>query len=309
MDKEYLFLASEKQELEKILQSLNPSKAIQRMTLEDRLASVNSKIEAYQKKNVKKAVLTFRGDPVVGSKGIYADFASEAMSVFSDVYAAVVAGLKGTLSNSGPITDKASNNILITGTAVGSFGFEFELPKQQNKQKELFSGKDIHDESIEFIQKLFNLSDKTPDDDVAEIVASVPQRTIRTFNNFLDLLEKYKAWCGLAFEGKTFQYENLEQVGNSIRRLRFENIYEDDKDFTGIITGILPGFRELQFDVEGTDDIIRCKIGGAIDPGELEKEWSKKMVTLTLNIVKVGNGRRRYTLNGLDRVKLARADC
>lgn len=63
-----------------------------------------------------------------GSHGVVADFASKAAGFFTDAFTAVAAGLAENLRYMGPIPDKEKNQLLITGTAIGSFGFEFELP-------------------------------------------------------------------------------------------------------------------------------------------------------------------------------------
>ncbi|MDN4148193.1 hypothetical protein QYE80_24620 [Pseudomonas tohonis] len=72
-----------------------------------------------------RAVVTYRGAPVRGVHGILAEFGAIATSKFSDAVAAVAASLGGVLNDFGPIPNKAQNQILITGTAKGSFGFQF----------------------------------------------------------------------------------------------------------------------------------------------------------------------------------------
>mgnify|MGYP001567040301 FL=1 len=73
-----------------------------------------------------KAVVTYRGAPVWGVHGVVAEFGAIATAKFSEAIAAVAASIGGVLNDFGPIPNKAQNQILITGTAIGSFGFEFE---------------------------------------------------------------------------------------------------------------------------------------------------------------------------------------
>jgi hypothetical protein len=119
------------------------SDVISRMGLESRLKTAQEAIAGYNPLELpKKARLTFRGRPVVGSHGASAEFAAKASSFFTDAFSAVVAGISESLRYMGPIPDKEKNQLLITGTAIGSFGFEFELPKLQpenaNGQEDLF---------------------------------------------------------------------------------------------------------------------------------------------------------------------------
>ena len=73
-----------------------------------------------------RARLTFNGVPVIGSHGIFADFGMRAVSSFTDAVASVAASLTAPLASMGPIPNRDQNQLLITNTAVGSFGFELE---------------------------------------------------------------------------------------------------------------------------------------------------------------------------------------
>ena len=99
------------------------------MSLESRLESAKAALATLPYHLATKARLTFRGKPVFGSHGIAADFGGKAADAFSDAFAAVAAGLKEGLRYMGPIPNRDKNQLLITGTAIGSFGFEFELPE------------------------------------------------------------------------------------------------------------------------------------------------------------------------------------
>ena len=124
MNNESLFLASEISELESLLAHLPESHVIERMSLMSRLDSVRESLAAMPAQTTQKARLTFRGKPVFGSHGISIDFASKASGLFSSAFSAILAELKGgDLQDMGPIPDKDKNQLLLTGTALGSFGF------------------------------------------------------------------------------------------------------------------------------------------------------------------------------------------
>src|SRR5208337_70014 len=65
------------------------------------------------------------------SYGINADFGTKAVSAFSDAISTIAAGTSIGLREKGPIPDKQKHEMLIVGTAIGSFGFEFELPREK----------------------------------------------------------------------------------------------------------------------------------------------------------------------------------
>ncbi len=78
-----------------------------------------------------RARLTFNGLPVIGSHSIFADFGMKAVSSFTDAVATVAASLSAPLAAMGPIPNRDQNQLLITNTAVGSFGFELEEYRAQ----------------------------------------------------------------------------------------------------------------------------------------------------------------------------------
>lgn len=306
MSKEHFALASEINELESILSSIPLENVIERLAFEERLASAKSILESlpgYQL--VEKASLTFRGRPVLGSHGIAADFGSKAAGAFADAFAAVVAGLNESLRYMGPIPDKAKNQLLITGTAVGSFGFEFELPKQENQ---LFPEVAKTEEALEKMQTLLRVSAEGSDDEVAELVEAIHPRAVRKVAEFLGYLVQHQAWCGLEFRGRFFRYQNIEQLQISAERLQEENIHETDEEYTGEIQGVLPHSRTFEFRLRD-QSVLKGKVDiGIEDPDVLNREWLHKLVSLRLHVITVGQGRPRFTLPDMEAVTLLRGN-
>ena len=131
MNSEHLSIASEIKELGALLAAIPEEDVIDRMSLESRLVSAKEALESLPQQSPAKARLTFRGKPVFSSHGISADFGAKAAGAFADAFSAVFAGLTNGLRYMGPIPNKDRNQLLITGTAIGSFGFEFELPTSE----------------------------------------------------------------------------------------------------------------------------------------------------------------------------------
>ncbi len=307
MSHEYLALASEVKELEFILASIPHENVIDRLAFEERLASAKSilgSLHNFQQPEI--ARLTFRGRPVFGSHGIAADFGSKAAGAFADAFAAVVAGLNESLRYMGPIPDKAKNQLLITGTAVGSFGFEFELPRQHDSQQdELFSEIGKSEEALEKMQTLLRVSAEGTDDEVTELVEAIHPRAVKKVAEFLGYLVQQQAWCGLEFKEQFFRYQNIEQLQISAERLQEENIHEQDEEYTGEFQGVLPQSRTFEFKLSDQMGIIKGKVDIAIeDPDVLNREWLYKPVSLRLHVIQVGQGRPRFTLPEISAVRL-----
>ncbi|AZS80109.1 MULTISPECIES: hypothetical protein [Achromobacter] len=288
------FLTSEIRELERMLEDIPASAAIQRISIQNRLktvrAALKSELASPQPSRVK---LTFRGRPTIGSHGIAADFGGKATTAFADAFAAVVAGLNENLQLMGPIPDRDKNQLLITGTAVGSFGFEFELPAGG-----LFPEHEKTEDALQKMQSLLEASATGSDDDVAEFVDAIHPRAVKKISEFLSVLFQYHAWCGLEFKGRIFRYEGFDQLTHSASRLGEENIQEASESFAGEFVGILPNSRTFEFQTE--DGLIKGRIGASIaDPDVILRDWLKRSVQITLAVVQVGQGRPRFTLNAL----------
>lgn len=285
-------LESEIQELEQLLEGISTTAVIQRLSLESRLKSVREALEReLRTPRPSRAKLTFRGRPVVGSRGIAADFGGKASSAFADAFAAVVAGLNDSLHFMGPIPDRAKNQLLITGTAMGSFGFELELPAGG-----MFPEQEKAEDALHKMQSLLEASAVGSDDDVAELVDAIHPRAVKKISEFLGVLSQYQAWCGMEFKHKIFRFEGLNQLDRSADRLGDANIKEGQETYQGKFVGVLPNSRSFEF--QTSDGLIKGKIGVYLeDPDLLIREWLKRPAQITLDVVQVGQGRPRFTLN------------
>ena len=268
------------------------------MGLESQLESARAALATLPQQIAPKARLTFRGKPVFGSHGIAADFGGKAAGAFSDAFAAVAAGLSEGLRYMGPIPNRDKNQLLITGTAIGSFGFEFELPAAEPS---LFPETEKAQEAMTKIEALFRLAAEGSDDEVAEVIEEVHPRAVKKVHDFLELLVQQQAWCGLEFGDRFFRYADYEQIKASCERLKDENIQETEKIYRGEFQGVLPAGRTFEFRLTDQAGLIRGKIDLTIeDPDVLNREWLHKPVTVKLNVLQVGQGRPRFTLMTLD---------
>lgn len=298
-------LQSEIEELEKILTGLSQEAVIERYAFEKRLESARQTLETLPPigREPEALRLTFRGSPVDLSHGISADFAGKASSAFADAFAAVLSGKNHRLRYMGPIPDKSRYPLMITGTAVGSFGFEFELPKDFDLIDELIGA----DEAVNTLKSLLRVSAIGTDEEVAELVDDIHPRAVKKVAEFLAILDQNDAWCGLEFRNDFFKYSDIEQLRLSETRLKEENINRTEETFFGEFQGVLPQGRTFEFQVAGEGGVIKGKVDIAIDePDILNRDWLHKPVQVTLSIVQVGQGRPKYTLLSLDHLRAQR---
>jgi hypothetical protein len=119
---------AERSALERMIADAPADEVIDLRSLRSRLDVVNRKLDKQplDTREPVKARLTFRGRPVVGSHGIFAEFGVTATRAFTDAIALLAASFETDLAATGPIPNRTQNQLLITSKAVGSFGFELE---------------------------------------------------------------------------------------------------------------------------------------------------------------------------------------
>lgn len=297
---EYHSFKAEIKTLEDLLAEIPEQNLLERLSLEARLRSAKSAIEgAKEPPEAFKAQLTFKGKPVLGCHGIAADFGSTASSLFSEVITTIAAGLTGDLQDTGPIPAKQKNQLLITGTAIGSFGFEYELPLLELSNEHLEQSN--LEKAIELAQNLFQCSTDGSDDDIAEIMDEISPRAIKKTAEFLSYVKKHDAWCAIDFKNRSFHFQDLEQISNSSRRLQENNIRESTQDFKGEFQGILPASRTFEFKCKDSTTIIKGKISQNIAiPDELNRKYLHKPIQVVMHVTQFGNGKPRYSLSSLE---------
>lgn len=292
-------LQSEIREVQRILEMIPEENVIDRFALENRLEDLRAEYAQLPSRSAEpeRLALTFRGAPVRGSSAISADFAGIAASEFVDAFAAIVAGLRGSLNYSGPIPDKATAPLMVTGVATGSFGFEMEVPSVQH---DFFREGASAASAVEIFRELLRVAAQGSDDEITDIVLEVHPRAVRKVADFLSTVAKKGAWCGLEFRNKFFKFRSLEELRDSEQRLRKENIAERTEEYFGEFQGFLPAGRNFEFVVADGSGLIRGRLGPDIeDTASLNKEWLHRPTFVKFNVIQVGQGRPRYTLQSL----------
>ncbi|WP_353172382.1 hypothetical protein [Acinetobacter rudis] len=299
----YKNISSEVEHLKKLLAQIPEENVIDRLGLTNRLEAVESRLLSVNPYHIQKtAKLTFRGNPVIGSEAISANFAAKATKLFSDAVAAVSAGMSGALNFSGPIPDSNTNQLMITGTAIGSFGFEFELPRVD--KFDICPEQSIVEKAINEIRELFETSAIGSDDKLNDLIEEVHPRAVTKIHDFLIFLFEQNAKCGLEFEDKFFRFNDEQQLENSINRLDDANIHDERVTFRGFFQGALPSARSFEFKTEIDNEVIRGKISKDImNPEKLNSDWYKKAVQVKLTVIRVGNSRPKFILESLSDIQ------
>ena len=237
--------------------------------------------------------LTFRGLPVLGSEGILADFGMKAVNAFSEAVAAVAASLSAPLAAMGPIPNRDANQLLITGTAVGSFGFE--LQEQLTNQADLLEPSAVG-RALAHTQNLL-LGTTAPDDELlADTAAELDQRAIDKVRTFVAVLRDNEATCALQFGARSFRFNELAEVQTSLDRLSHDNLQEDQVVVSGQFEGMLPRRKSFEFRRADSGEVLTGKLAAAIQRPEIVNAHLYEPVSVQLIRTVVGRGRPRFVL-------------
>lgn len=297
MNNNQAYIQAEIHQLQDILESISEDAVIERMGYEHRLNELTQKLARIAPSVAAKTFnLTFKGAPVNGSKGIAASFASKATDLFSDAYDMVAAALNGNLGDaaSGPVVNKNKYELFIKNIAVGSFGFELQLPKEA---PDLLEDTPVAERAVQKIENIFRMAAQENDEGIADAIDEIPRRAINKIHSFLEQLEKNKAWCGLSFGKHRFQFKSLEQLSQAALHLKADNITEEEKSFSGVLIGVLPASKQFEFKIAESEQIIKGKISPEFKEANLlTEEWLSKDSTISCKLVAVGEGKPRYTL-------------
>ncbi|GJG95840.1 hypothetical protein [Cupriavidus pauculus] len=287
-------LRAEERFLANQLNRLPAGAGITRLSLETRLKSVRAAL-ASQPLEVNppaKSRLTFRGRPVRGTHGIAAEFGVAATKAFTDAVTAVAASFSGPLAPMGPIPNRDQNQLLITGTAVGSFGFELEEARSQDS---LLDSETPLSKAMKQTVRLIESTTRT-DDELADSLSEIDHRAFEKVKAFLVVLADGQAACAIETGGETFRFQDFEQVARSVERLSNENVREEEVSLSGRFVGVLPHHRSFEFEQEGVAGVIYGKIAPRLEePAELAANLGAIYVA-TFARAQVGGGRPRYVL-------------
>ncbi|SOZ66380.1 conserved hypothetical protein [Cupriavidus taiwanensis] len=291
---EHTKLLAEERFLANQLARLPAGAGITKRSLENRLKGIQS-VLATQRLDPKppaKSRLTFRGRPVRGTHGIAAEFGVAATKAFADAVTAVAASFSGPLAPMGPIPNRDQNQLLITGTAVGSFGFELEEARSEELPP------DDETPLSRAMKRTVRLIESTTgtDDELADSLAEIDPRALEKVKAFLGVLADSQAACTIETGAEVFRFQDYDQVARSVERLSNPNVREEEVRLTGRFVGVLPHHRSFEFIPEGADGVIYGRIAPSLDnPAELAGNLQGLHVS-TFARTQVGTGRPRYVL-------------
>ena len=289
-------LLAERTFLQRMLADTPTTARLTRMSQEARLHTVEAQLAALpaDERVLARAKLTFDGVPVIRSHGIFADFGMKAVSSFTDAVASIAASLTTPLAAMGRIPNRDQNQLLITSTAVGSFGFELE----EHSAEQLVLGLENASPVAIALERTQALLQSTlgDDDALADIASETDPRALDKVRNFLRVLADNGAVCALQYGGQGVRFTDVGQVSRSLARLEADNLHESVEQLQGEFVGVLPNSRSFEFRLVGDGQIVRGKVSPRVQDVDAINSHLHQAVQIDVTKTQVGNGRPRYFL-------------
>lgn len=239
-------LSSEITTLNELLSSARQSgDFVGEMQIEHRISELSIKLESLREDTVydnnASVALFFGGQPVLGSKGIAAEFAGAALEQFQNLIAKVFANSEaGDLGERGKVPFKPNSELMVTGLARGSFGFVLD---EMNEQVQIESSQLSH-----VIDKAaLLLRDSAAQDDAIfeSILEELEPRTLIALRDFFSNLDSSKATIRVVEKELDFTLD-----GPSIHRAKIRteatSIEESTTEIEGTLVGFLPEHRKFE---------------------------------------------------------------
>ncbi len=214
--------------------------------LEKRKEKLEAELGALAEQHCKKAsvALLFGGKPVLGSRGISADFAGHILGSFQDLIARMYAAAElGSLGERGPIPMRQAAGLMVTSLAKGSFGFVLDELSDQEELDKTSLGI-----MIEKVVKTIEDVSSTNELDFEEAVEELDSRLLISLKDFFVALDSAEATIRVVDDSADI---SLDQIDVQRARLRTEatKIEEDEKEIIGLLTGFLPEHKKFEMQV------------------------------------------------------------
>lgn len=198
------------------------------------------------------AALFFAGPKVLGSRGIDAEFAGDALERFQDLVSKAFARREtGSLGARGPVAVRGESRLMVTAVARGSFGFVLEEVGDQEEA--------IRTQLSEVVEDIVDLVAKVADpaeDVFLEAVSEMDSRLLISARQFFNSLSAAQASLRIV-EGDreiTLARDDVQRAKERTEGL--EVVEQDAVQLRGVLFGLLPAHRRFEFVLEDTGENI-----------------------------------------------------
>lgn len=263
-------LLSDKSAVEKLLEeALQFGDVVAEIQYSERLNELKQQIETLEldPRTHASVALFFGGKPVLGSKGIVASFAGQALDNFQELVNKSFAYKEnGTLADRGRVALKANSDLMITQVAKGSFGFILDEVNDQIEITETGLK-----ETVEEVVDLIDASALTDEEFFEKKIESIDKRVLQSLIAFFSTLDKAKSTLRLVSDKHEYSFDSV-RISRARERTEATQIDEEEQVQTVMIKGVLP--ESGKFEAITTESTI---VNGSITRGAIQQFDVKKI--------------------------------
>ena len=280
--------------LEEMLARIPKGRVIQRVGLEGRVARLRDELARLPPEG-KHFDLTFRGEPVEGSRSIIAEFAGRALAAFSEAVATIAASFEGDLSATGRLPGGGDRSLRLVGPALGSFGFEMEIPPGPAlvPQTSFLTDETANpmELAVELAMTLIEAAQAADEEKLSDVIADVHPRAAGKVREFVKIVVDRRATFNVRMGVKRVGFIEIEAGRRMLESLRVEDVKEESRTIRGLLW-ILPHAR--QFELKAEDRVLKGRLGHGIS--DLDTLAAGAPVMAEIRETRLRTAKPRYTL-------------
>jgi hypothetical protein len=275
-----------------------------------RKAELESKVAELRQAGGQPAAvaLYFGGRPVIGSRGVLAEFGTKAVDSFQTLVATRFAALEGPLGQRGPVPQRERSALMITEVAHGSFGFVLEeADAPLAPELPMTSLTDVVDEVCGLIHSLA-ASDESADTDLEGIPEALDKRVLGCLQSFFRLLSDAGATLRVIEDRREFSLRS-DMIARARERTDAMNVEESSERIEGRLF-LLPDARRFELHPVGGGPSLKGAVaaealGSVTEPtGDIPPGLIGSIAVVELRVrelrFKQQPGKRSYQLVSID---------
>jgi len=245
-----------------LLQAREVGDSLGKRQFEQRLRELDDELRVLDgiEEKTASAALFFSGPKVIGSRGIEADFAGDALEKFQDLVSKRFARREvGALGARGPVAARGDSKLMVTGVTRGSFGFVLEEVNDQEQITET----QLHEVVADVVSLVAKISD--PLEDVfLEAVSDIDSRLLTSTRAFFNTLSSAQASMRIV-EGDRQISLGRDDIQRAKERTEGLEVSERGNiQMTGLLYGLLPAHRRFEFVVDDTGENISGRVAADV---------------------------------------------
>lgn len=246
-----------------------------------------------------RTILFFTGKPVLGSRGIDAEFAAKVMEPFIEmVKTQYVASKHGSVGSRGPRRDESEARLLLTGLPRGSFGLELSQPDPLD----LFASEHLSSVLVQLTKVIASAGEN--DEGFAFALGEVTTRVLQRLGEFFKTISDFQADLRMVSGELECQLNHLK-VTQAYERVSGVTTDQKSTEKVGVFRGAT--LDSWRFDFHCDDgETISGKISEDVSESEVEhmipmtNKPSKARLHEIIVTTRSGITKSRYELLGLD---------